>query len=49
VDRAARSREALCDAAFELFTVRGFDATTAEQIAERAGVSPRTFFRYFPT
>jgi AcrR family transcriptional regulator len=47
--RSARSREALCDAAFELFGVGGFDATTTEQITDRAGVSPRTFFRYFPT
>ena len=47
--RVARSREAVCDAAFELFVVHGFDATTAEQISERAGVSPSSFFRYFPT
>ena len=47
--RVARSREAVCDAAFELFVAHGFDATTAEQISEHAGVSPSSFFRYFPT
>ena len=46
---AARTREALTDAALTLFARDGFDATTADRIAERAGVSPRTFFRYFPT
>jgi AcrR family transcriptional regulator len=46
---AARSREAILDAALELFSEQGFDETTTEQVAERAGVSPRTFFRYFPT
>ncbi len=46
---AARSREALIDAALALFAAHGFDATTTDQIAERAGVSARTFFRYFPT
>jgi AcrR family transcriptional regulator len=46
---AARSREALIDAAFALFARDGFDQTTTERITERAGVSPRTFFRYFPT
>jgi AcrR family transcriptional regulator len=46
---AARSREALIDAALELFARDGFDATPTDRITEVAGVSPRTFFRYFPT
>ena len=46
---ATRTREALIDAALELFARDGFDATHSDRIAERAGVSPRTFFRYFPT
>jgi AcrR family transcriptional regulator len=45
----ARVREALIDAALELFARDGCDATHSDRIAERAGVSPRTFFRYFPT
>lgn len=34
-------------AAIELFAERGFDKTTAGDIAERAGVTERTFFRHF--
>jgi AcrR family transcriptional regulator len=45
----ARVREALIDAALALFARDGFDATHSDRIAERAGVSSRTFFRYFPT
>ena len=31
-----------------LFAAKGFDAATADEIAERAGVSRATFFNYFP-
>ncbi len=44
-----RVRDALIDAAFELFSTRGFEATTIDDIAARAGVARRTFFRYFPS
>lgn len=35
--------------ALELFARHGFAAVTADQIAEAAGISRRTFFRYFPS
>lgn len=42
------TRERLVEAAIDLFTAYGYAATTVDQIAQRAGVSPRTFFRHFP-
>lgn len=44
-----RTREAIRREAYRLFREQGYDATTIEQIAEAAEVSPSTFFRYFPT
>jgi AcrR family transcriptional regulator len=35
------------EAAMELFSERGFEDTTVADIAERAGLTKRTFFRYF--
>lgn len=41
------ARERLVDAAFALFGERGFERTTVDDIAERAGVGRTTFFRHF--
>ena len=47
--KKARTRAAIREHAFRLFRAQGYDATTVEQIADAAEVSPSTFFRYFPT
>ena len=44
-----RTRQALRQAALELFQERGFEATTIADITAAADVAPRTFFSYFPT
>jgi AcrR family transcriptional regulator len=42
-------RVAIYDAAMDLFSRKGFNETTVDEIAEAAGISQRSFFRYFPT
>ena len=42
------TRRRIFSAAFELFTRKGFDATTVEEIARRADVGKGTVFNYFP-
>ncbi|MBS1838096.1 MAG: TetR family transcriptional regulator [Actinobacteria bacterium] len=44
-----QTRERLKQAAFHLFTERGFDEVTVDEIADRAEVSKSTLFRYFET
>ncbi|MFI7445910.1 TetR family transcriptional regulator [Nonomuraea sp. NPDC049714] len=47
--KKVKTREAILREAFRLFHERGYGATTIEQIAAAAEISPATFFRYFPT
>jgi AcrR family transcriptional regulator len=47
--KKARTRAAIRQHALRLFLAQGYSATTVEQIADAAEVSPATFFRYFPT
>ncbi|MFW6091653.1 MAG: TetR family transcriptional regulator [Actinomycetota bacterium] len=47
--KKAQTKQAIQEHALRLFAEQGFDATTVRQIAEAAGVSHMTFFRYFPT
>jgi AcrR family transcriptional regulator len=42
------ARGRLQQAAIELFAERGYERTTVAEIAQRAGLTERTFFRHFP-
>jgi AcrR family transcriptional regulator len=44
-----KTRWAIQDHAMRLFAEQGYDATTVDQIAAAAEISPSTFFRYFKT
>jgi AcrR family transcriptional regulator len=46
-ERSKKSYLALLDAAEELFSTHGYDAVGTPEIAQKAGVSVGTFYRYF--
>lgn len=46
--KKVKTRAMIEEHALKLFVKQGYEATTVEQIAEAAEVSPSTFFRYFP-
>jgi AcrR family transcriptional regulator len=43
------TRQGLLEAAHHLFREKGYEATTVEEITERADVAKGTFFNYFPS
>ncbi|GAB1512428.1 TetR/AcrR family transcriptional regulator [Actinophytocola sp. KF-1] len=47
--KKAKTKSAIQRHAVRLFSEQGYAATTVEQVAEAAEVSPSTVFRYFPT
>ncbi len=47
-EEAARLGERILDVATELFLAEGYGATSIEAIAQRAGISKRTFYYRFP-
>ena len=44
---ASATRDALCDAALNLFAEQGIESTTTREIAERAGTAEGTLYRHF--
>ena len=48
-EKKERTRRLLSATALELFRVHGFTETRVQDIVERVGVSPATFFNYFPS
>ena len=46
-ERAQQKRDALLESGYTLFISKGYEQTTAKEIASHAGVATGTFYRYF--
>jgi AcrR family transcriptional regulator len=49
IRKRIRTKDMVQKEALRLFDEKGYDQTTVDDIAHAAAMSPRTFFRYFPT
>lgn len=47
--KRVRTKQMVQKEALRLFADKGYDQTTVDDIADAAAMSPRTFFRYFPS
>ncbi len=47
--RRSTSWDHISNVAIDLFTVRGFDEVSVDDVAEAAGIARRTLFRYYPS
>lgn len=47
--RPVTTRDRISAVAIDLFTERGFDETSVDDIADAAGIARRTLFRYYPS
>lgn len=47
--RRSTSTDHVSNVAIDLFTARGFDAVSVDDVAEAAGIARRTLFRYYPS
>lgn len=47
--RKRRTRAALIEAAVDLFSTKGYDDTTLEEVADQAGLHVQTLYRHFPS
>jgi len=47
--RRSTSWEHISNVAIDLFTARGFDEVSVDDVAEAAGIARRTLFRYYPS
>jgi mycofactocin system transcriptional regulator len=47
--RRSTTRDHISSVAIELFSVRGFDEVSVDDVARAAGIARRTLFRYYPS